>query len=205
MARAEITDAMIRRAKAGEHAAISAIVLAMEPQAKAVAVWFVRHYRDAALDLDDLIQEGRISVLRSISGWDFARGEAQFPTYAYESILNANRKYAGRERRRSQVEYRQTDVEARRDSDGEVANFSMAAVPDRAPPAVGRISPVGGLDPDGAAVVAMRLEPLLAGHSSPSWRTIARRLGLSADRVRDLYDEAMTTIRAAHRATDDDT
>jgi RNA polymerase sigma factor (sigma-70 family) len=216
MPRSEITLAMLAAARAGDRDAQGQVVLGMEAAAKAVALWFIRHYQDAALDMDDLIQEGLMSVLRTIQRYDPSRGEATFSTYAYEGIMNACRKHAGKERRHAANEVPETDVLAR-DDGREPVRGTRGTQPggdrrpvgldgeDRRPQRAGpSLQAVPGLDQTGAAVVALRLEPVRSGQAPLPWRTIARRLRLSPERVRELYAATITLIREAHGVEEGD-
>jgi RNA polymerase sigma factor (sigma-70 family) len=214
-----ITPELLAAAKAGDRGAADQVVRGMEGAAKAVALWFTRHYQDASIDLDDLIQEGLISVTRTIRRYDPSLGIAKFETYAYTGIRNACAKWAGRERQRSAVELRETDFMAEaagkagqgHDRAGDTVRgegraaglkgFEAPASDDDAAPS---LRPVAGLSGDGAEVVAMRLEPILAGQDPLPWRTIARRLGISLERVRELYAATLELIREGNADGDEE-
>lgn len=182
MARKPITAALLAKAQDGDREAAGEVCARMEGAIKSVAVAFAKQY--AALDLDDLIQEGYLAVLRALKRYDPSIGRARFSSYAVEAVFNIFRRRALQERRR-------TAREAATDPD------DMADVP-------GRVWPATPIDPEDikrlprneAMAIVVRLGPILEGRAARGWSVVAKRLNLPMDEAMALFDRGINRLRA---------
>lgn len=182
MSKVSITLALLAQAQARDQEAAGQVVLGMEAHLKAFAKNFARRF--PSLDMDDLLQEGRLAVLRAINRWEDRPGGADFKSYASDAILNIFRRLALRA--------------------GTRAGHEQTLGPEDLARAT--TAPEAGLDPDVfdqldpllARVLAIRLGPLLAGGKPLGWKKVGAKIHRTAAEAIALYEQAVAAVRAAH-------
>lgn len=89
-----LPDHVIDDAAAGDRAAQWKVCKSMQGAVKKLATSFCQQRPD--IDIDDMIQEGYLCVLRCVAGYVSKDRKAKFSTYAYRAILNTFIRFADR-------------------------------------------------------------------------------------------------------------
>lgn len=137
------------------------------------------------VDVDDLVQEGRIAVVAALKHYDPSRG-ASFWTFARRTVLNAMIDLLRKESRESLLLFEDGDSDAVSDSPN--AEESMIGIEERMVRTRKVADAFGALSPQEQSFVRKRF----AGQSNQS---IADEIGVSRETVRRVFNEAATTLR----------
>lgn len=76
-------DALVERAKAGDKAALDALLVAVRPRAMAAAMKVLRHGDDA----EDAVQDAFVKIWRSFRSFE---GRSSFATWVHRIVMNAS-------------------------------------------------------------------------------------------------------------------
>jgi hypothetical protein len=194
-------------AKAGDHEAQMRIVESMEGAIHETAADFAKRFPHLAKD--DLEQEGRMAVLRCIQKWNpewrhsESGSRSKFSTYAYPAIFNRVWIIAKRTRLLSQLDERPFSQTKGKGSEDpyDPSGLDQLAIDDD-PHRLTSIECFRGLGFDRCRVLLCRLAPLGEGRALRSWADVSRIENLPVERCKELYEEAVQMVRAAHGEDD---
>jgi RNA polymerase sigma factor (sigma-70 family) len=184
----------IQPAKAGDQVAKAWIVEVMDGAVRTLALSF--HATNPFLAVDDLVQEGRLRVLRAIAGWSDDR-HTKFNTYAYRAVKNRFIEIAQRTKPLPQLTEatpRSANQPPTREKDTGGLESMIADTRDHKI----ALESFEGLGWDRSRVLLCRLGPVLEGREARPWRSVSKMENLPVKKCQSLYEEAVRMVKAAH-------
>jgi RNA polymerase sporulation-specific sigma factor len=164
----------------------------------ALVRWIARRYAFGGRDLDDLVQEGTLGLIKAARSFDPSLGFA-FSSFAYSCIQNHLRTFLGRERETLSLDEPLGDADG--DTHADILPDARPS-PEHVAVSTGHVGAVLASLPEREATV-LRLRFGLDDGVERTGEEVGQTLGLSKMRVSQIERKALARIRKAVRKKKD--